>query len=167
MLSGWESFAASLTRHGVSDVVERLNCGTLLVGAPMIVETLVLVAALLSIIAIIVSFIPQRRVLALDERQIDTATQLDAAMAIQRSKRIREFQRRVNHRNAWPYALLSLAFLIQMAALAVDHLAHPSNAIINVLPAFCIVFAIRASRRRNAKRQLDRYVRSEPSSPPA
>jgi hypothetical protein len=43
----------------------------------MIVETLVLMAALLSIIAVIVSFVPQRRVLALDESQIDTATQLE------------------------------------------------------------------------------------------
>jgi hypothetical protein len=133
----------------------------------MIIETLVLMAALLSIIAVIVSFVPQRRVLALDVSQIDTATQLDAAIAIQRSKRIREFQRRMDDRNAWPYALLSLAFLMQVSALAVDHFAHPSNAVINVLPAFCIVLAIHASRRRNAKRQLDTYLRSEPSSPTA
>jgi hypothetical protein len=73
----------------------------------------------------------------------------------------------MNDRNVWPYALLSLAFLMQVSALAVDHFANPSNAVINVLPAFCIVFAIRASRRRNAKRQLDTYVRSEPSSPTA
>jgi hypothetical protein len=58
---------------------------------------------------------------------IDTAAQLDAAMAIQRSIRIAELQRRMTGRNYWSYALLALAFVLQIAALAVDHLAHPSR----------------------------------------
>lgn len=48
--------------------------------------------------------------------------------------------------------------------LAVDHLAHPSIAVISIVPAFFIVLTARASRRRYAQRQLDTYLRSEPSS---
>jgi hypothetical protein len=133
----------------------------------MILALLVLVAFLLSMIAVIVSFIPQQRVSALDQSGIDTAAQLDAAMAIQRWNRITELQRRMTDRNFWPYALLGLAFLMQMAALAMDQLAHLSITVISVLPVFCIVLAIRASRRRYTQLQLDAYVRSEPSSPTA
>jgi hypothetical protein len=130
----------------------------------MIVTGLVLGAALLSILGIIAALFTQRRVLALDQSSIDTATQLDAAMAIQRSMRIAELQRRMTDENYWSYALLGLAFLMQMAALAVDHLAHPSIAGISIVPAVFIVMAARASRRRYAQRQLDTYLRSEPSS---
>ena len=130
----------------------------------MIVNGLVLGAVLLSILGIIASFITQRRVLALDESSIDTAAQLDAAMAIQRSIRIAELQRRMTDRNYWSYALLGLAFLVQIAALAVDHLAHPSIAVIGIVPAFFTVLTARASRRRYAQRQLDTHLRSEPSS---
>jgi hypothetical protein len=129
----------------------------------MIVALLVLVAGLVSILAVIVSFVPQRRVSALDQGGINTAAQLDAALAIQRSKRIAELQQRMTNRNYWPYALLVLAFLMQMGAFAVDHLAHPSIAATGLLPAFCFVLASRASRRRYAQRQLDTYLRSEPS----
>ena len=129
----------------------------------MIVNGLVLGAVLLSILGIIASFITQRRVLALDESSIDTAAQLDAAMAIQRSIRNAELQRRMTDRNYWSYALLGLAFLMQIAALAVDHLAHPSIAAVSIVPAFFIVLTARASRRRYAQRQLDTYLRSEPS----
>lgn len=129
----------------------------------MIVVLLVLVAGLLSILAVIVSFVPQGRVSALDQSGINTAAQLDAALAIQRSKRIAELQQRMANRNNWPYALLVLAFLMQMGALAVDHLAQPSIAAASLLPAFCFVLASRASRRRYAQRQLDTYLRTEPS----
>jgi hypothetical protein len=93
-------------------------------GAKLIVAMPVLATGLLSIVAVIVSFIPQQRGFALDESGIDTAARLDAAMAIQRSKRIRELQRRMTDRNLWPYALLGLAFLMQMAALAVDTISR-------------------------------------------
>jgi hypothetical protein len=130
----------------------------------MIVTGLVLGAVLLSILGMIVSFITQRRVLALDESSIETAAQLDAAMAVQRSIRIAELHRRMTDRNYLSYALLGLAFLMQIVALAVDHLAHPSIAVISIVPAFFIVSTARASRRRYARRQLDTYLRSEPSS---
>lgn len=130
----------------------------------MIVTALVLGAVLLSILALIASFIAQRRVLALDESSIHTAAQLDAAMAIQRAIRIAELRRRMTDRNYLSYALLGLAFLMQIVALAVDHLAHPSIAVIGIVPAFFTVLTARASRRRYAQRQLDTYLRSEPSS---
>ena len=129
----------------------------------MIVTALVLGAVLLSILGLIASFFTQRRMLALDESSIDTPAQLDAAMAIQRAIRIAELQRRMTDSNYLSYALLGLAFLMQMVALAVDHLAHPSIAVIGIVPAFFTVLAARASRRRYAQRQLDTYLRSEPS----
>jgi hypothetical protein len=61
----------------------------------VIVALLVLGAALLSITAILVSFIPQRRVPAFDQSGIHTAAALDYAMAIQRSMRIAVLQRRM------------------------------------------------------------------------
>jgi hypothetical protein len=130
----------------------------------MIVSGLVLGAVLLSILGMIASFMTQRRVLALDESSIDTAAKLDAAMAIQRSMRIAELQRRMTDRNYLSYALLGLAVLMQIVALAVDHLAHRSIAVISILPSVFIVLTARASRRRYAQRQLDKYLRSEPSS---
>jgi hypothetical protein len=129
----------------------------------MIVSALVLAAVLLSILGLIASFITQRRVGALDESSIDTAAQLDAAMAIQRAMRISDLQQRTNDRNHLSYALLGSAFLMQIVALAVDHLAHPSIAVIGIVPAFFTVLTARASRRRFAQRQLDSYLRSEPS----
>ena len=86
----------------------------------MIVTSLVLVAVLLSIIAVVVSFIPSRRLSAIDESAITDPVQLDAAIAIQRSDRIAELQRRTTKKNYWSYALLGIALLAQMAALAVD-----------------------------------------------
>jgi len=130
----------------------------------MIVTGLVLGAVLLSILGLIVSFITQRRMLALDVSSIETAARLDAAMAVQRLIRIAELQRRVTDRNYLSYALLGLAFLMQIVALSVDHLAHPSIAVIGIVPAFFIVSTARASRRRYARRQLDTYLRSEPPS---
>jgi hypothetical protein len=103
-------------------------------------------------------------VLAFDESSIDTAARLDAAMAIQRATRIVELQRRTTESNYLPYALMGLAFLMQIVALAVDHLAHPSIAVIGTVPALFTVLTARASRRRYAQRQLDTYLRSEPSS---
>jgi hypothetical protein len=129
----------------------------------MIVSALVLGAVLLSILGLIASFITQQRVLALDESSIDTAAQLDAAMAIQRATRIAELQRRTTESNYLPYALIGLAFLMQIVALAVDHLAHPSIAVIGIVSAFFTVLTARASRRRYAQRQLDTCLRSEPS----
>jgi hypothetical protein len=130
----------------------------------MIVSGLVLGAVLLSILGLIASFITQRRAVAPDESSIDNAAQLDAAMAIQRSIRMAELQRRMTDRNYLPYALLGLAFLMQIVALAIDHLAHPSIAAISIVPAFFIVMMARASRRQYARRQLDTYLRSERSS---
>lgn len=135
------------------------------VGADMIVTGLVLAAMLLCVIGIIVSFIPQRSPPLLDESAIHTVEQLNAALAIQRSTRITALQRRMTERNYWSYGLLALAFLMQIAALAADRLTHPSIALINMLPAFFIVLAARASRRKYAQRQLDTYRRGEPSSP--
>jgi hypothetical protein len=80
-------------------------------------------------------------------------------MAMQRSMRIAELQRRMTARSYWVYALFGLAFLMQMAAIAVDRLAHPSIAAMSILPAFFIVVTGRAARRRDVKRQLDAYVR--------
>jgi hypothetical protein len=125
----------------------------------MFVTALVLAAVLLSILGLIASFITQRRVLALDESSIDTAAQLDAALATQRALRIAELQRRTSERNHLPYALLGLAFLMQIVALAVDHLAHPSIAVIGIVPAFFTVLTARAARRRYAQRKLDTYLR--------
>ena len=130
----------------------------------MIVTPLVLGAVLLSIFGIIASFIPQRRVLVPDDGSIDTAAQLDAAIVVQRAIRVAELQRRMNDRSYLSYALLGLAFLMQIVALAVDHLVHPSIAVIAILPAFVTVLMARASRRRYARRQLDTYLRSGPSS---
>jgi hypothetical protein len=125
----------------------------------MIVSLLVLGAVVLAIAGIVVSFIPRPPVSGLDESGIRTSAQLDDALAIQRSMRIVKLQRRVGNRNYWPYALLCLAFLLQMAALAVDHLAHLSIAAISILPAFCIVLTARAARRRDAQRQLETYLK--------
>jgi hypothetical protein len=121
----------------------------------MIVTALVLVAVLLTILGIVASFIQKRSVVVPDERSIDTAAQLDAAIAIQRDIRVAELRRRATDRNYLAYALLGLALIMQIVALAVDHLAHPSIAAISILPAFFTVLIARASRRRYAQRQLD------------
>jgi hypothetical protein len=130
----------------------------------VIVSLLVLAAGLLSITALLVSFIPQRRVPALDQSGIDTAAALDDALTIQRSMRITALQRRLTDRSYWSYALLGLAVLMEMAALGVDHFTHLSIAGIGVLPACFFVSTFRASRRRDAQHELDIYVRCEPSS---
>lgn len=121
----------------------------------MIVASLVLMAFLLSIIALVVSFVRRPRVPASDVKGIFSAAQLDAALDMQRKRRLEELQRRATDRNPWPYALLGLALLMQIAAIAADHLAHPAIAGISILPAFCIVLAVRASQRRYAQSQLD------------
>jgi len=131
----------------------------------MIVASLVLGAVLLAITGIVVSLIPPRRAFGLDDSEIRTAAQLDTAMAIQRSMRIAELQRRMADRRFWPCALFGLAFLMQMTALAVDRLAHPSITAITILPAFFIVMTARAARLRDAQRQLGAYLKSESSSP--
>ena len=149
-----------LTTGGIGDVVMRSVPS---LGRLMTVTVLVLGAALLSIFGLLASFIPQRRVPALDESSIHTATQLDAAISIQRAVRVAALQRRMTDSNYLSYLLLGLAFLMQMAALAADHLAHLSIAVICIVPAFFTVLAARASRRRYARRQLDAYLRSQPS----
>jgi len=83
---------------------------------------------------------------AIDDRSIHTPAQLDAAMSIQRSMHIAELQRRMTDTNYLSYALLGLAFLLPMVALAVDHLAHLSIAVIGIVPAFFIVVSARVSR---------------------
>jgi hypothetical protein len=130
----------------------------------MTVTALVLGAVVLSMIGIIAAYISQRRVPALDERSIDNAAQLDAALAIQRSIRIAELQRRVTEENYWSFALLGVAFVMQITALALDHLTHPAIAAISILPSFFLVLTIRGSRRKYAQRQLDTYLRNESSS---
>ncbi len=133
----------------------------------MIVAWLVPGAVLLALTGLCVSFGRPRPASRPDESVIRTSAQLDAAMASQRTMRIFELQRRMTARGYWVYALFGLAFLMQMAAIAVDRLAHPSIAAISLLPAFFIVLTGRAARRRHARRQLDAYVRSEQSSPGA
>ncbi len=129
----------------------------------MIVTALVLGAVLLSILGIVASFFTRRRVLALDENSIDTAAKLDTAMAIQRAIRIAQLQRRMTDGNYLSYTLLGCAFLMQMVALVIDHLAHPSIAVMGITPAYFIVLTARASRRRYAQRQLEAFLRSERS----
>ncbi len=133
----------------------------------MIVAWLVLAAGALAVTGLCVAFAPGWSASRPDETVIRTAAQLDAAIRLQRSHQIAQLQRRLNARGYWVYALLGLAFLMQMAAIAVDRLAHPSIAAISILPALFIVTTGRASRRRVAQRQLDTYVQSEPSSPSA
>lgn len=65
----------------------------------MVVTILVLATVLIAIVGIIVSFIPSRSVSGVDEGRIHTAKDLDAAMAMQRSMRIAELQRRITNRN--------------------------------------------------------------------
>jgi hypothetical protein len=96
----------------------------------MIVTLLVLGAVLLSILGIVALSIAPRRMFALDDSSIHTPAQLDAAMSIQRTMHIAELQRRTTDTCYLSYALLGLAFLMQMVALAVDHLAHLSIAVI-------------------------------------
>src|SRR3979409_1993174 len=105
----------------------------------MIVASLVLVAVLLSIIALVGSFNRQPRELVSDKTGICNAVQFDAAIEMQRAKRIEDLRRRATDRSPWRYALLGLAFSMQIAAVAVDHLAHPAIACITILPAFCTV----------------------------
>jgi hypothetical protein len=130
----------------------------------MIVTILVLAAVVLTILGIVVSLMPPRPVSGVDESGIHTAEQLDAAMAIQRSMRIAELQRRMANRNYWSYGLFGVAFLMQMTAFIVDHFAHPSIAAITILPGFFTVLTARAARRREAQRQLDTFVGSGRSS---
>jgi hypothetical protein len=129
----------------------------------MMVTSLVLAAVLLSLIAVVVSFVPSRRLPAFDESAITDPAQLDAAMAIQRSNRIADLQRRSTQQSYWLYALFGIALLAQMAALALDHFAHPSIAAISILPALSVVFTREAARRRYAKRELDAYLRKHSS----
>jgi hypothetical protein len=131
----------------------------------MIVTLLVLAAVVLSMIAVVASFALPRRVLAFDESLIGDAGKLDAAIKTQRSERITELRRRAVEVNYWPYALLSLALFMQLAALSVDHASHPSIATIYVLPALCIVLIGQASRRRYAKHQLADYLRNSQLPP--
>lgn len=135
----------------------------------MIVPGLVLGAFLLSVLGIFAAiFVPwhervQRREFALAENSIDTAARLDAALANQRALRIAELQRRMTERDPLPRALVGLALIMQLAALAVDHLAHPTIAVMNVAPAFLVV-AAGTARRRRARRELARYLRDQPTS---
>jgi hypothetical protein len=131
----------------------------------MFVTILVLAAVLVAIAGIIGSFVPSRSVSGVDEGGIHTAKDLDAAMAMQRSMRIAELQRRAANRNYWSYGLLGFAFLIQVTALAVDRFSHPSIAGITILPGFFIVLTARGARRREAQRQLDTFTGSGISSP--
>jgi hypothetical protein len=131
-------------------------------GANLIVELLVLGTTLLALTGLAISFVQQRPAQGFDESGIRTAAQLDAALSIQRSMRIAELQGRMTERNHWSYVLFGLAFLRQMTALAVDHLAHPSIATITILPAFFVVLTARAARRREAQRKLESCIASPP-----
>src|ERR1700749_1509247 len=129
----------------------------------MIVALLVLGAVLLALTGIVISFARQRPTPEFDETGIRTSAQLDVALSIQRSTRIAELQRRMTERNYWSYVLFGLAFLMQMTALAGDHVAHHSIAAITILLAFFTVLTARAARRREAQRQLE-SCRTAPSS---
>jgi hypothetical protein len=121
---------------------------------------LVLGAVLLALVGVAISFVRQRPTPEFDETGIHTSAQLDAASSIQRSTRIAELQRRMTERNYWSYVVFCLAFLMQMTALAVDHLAHYSIAAITILPAFFTVLTARAARRREAHRQFESFTRA-------
>ncbi len=131
----------------------------------MIVPGLVLGAFLLSMLGIIAALVVRQRERvtgresALGASTIDTAAGLDAALAIQRSLRIDELQRRVADKSRLPYALVGLALILQLAAMAADHLAHPSIAVMSVTPA-CVVLTADAARRRRAQRELYAYLRN-------
>ena len=124
----------------------------------MIVTMLVLAAVVLAIIGIAVSLIPSRRSSGIDGSEMHAAEEMDAAMAMQRSMRIAELQRRLTTGNYWSYALFGLALLTQITALVVDHFAHPSIAAITILPGFFIALTARAARRRDAQLQLDALI---------
>lgn len=131
----------------------------------MIVTMLVLLAALLSILGVIVSFVRKSQRVESDESGIATRAQLDAAIAMQRAKRIAELQMQVNDRNYWSEALVGVAVIMQGTAFVVDHFSHPSVVAMGALPAAAVVMVSRASRRRYAQRELARYVRNKTSFP--
>jgi hypothetical protein len=131
----------------------------------MTIVLVVLAAGLLSITAIVLSFIPLRTVSAVDSTGIDTVAALDEALATQRSMRIAALQQRMIDRSNWSYALLGIALLLQIAALVLDRFTHIAIAVIGILPPFFIVFAACASRRRETQHQLDAYLRSHPPMP--
>jgi hypothetical protein len=133
----------------------------------MFVTMLVLIAVLLAIVGMVVSLIPPRPVSGVHESGIHTAEDLDAAMAIQRSMRIAELQRRMARKNVWSYALFGVALLMQMTAFALDHFAHYSIVAITILPGVFTAVTARAARRRDAQRQLDTFIRSGKASPVA
>jgi hypothetical protein len=133
----------------------------------MIVTMLVLAAVLLAIVGIVVSLIPPRPVSGVDESGIHTAEDLDAAMAIQRSMRMAELQRRLANKNYWSYALFGVAFLMQMTASALDHFTHYSIAAITIVPGVFAAVNACAARRRDAQRQIDTLIKSGTASPGA
>jgi hypothetical protein len=130
----------------------------------MIVTMLVLAAVLLAIVGIVVSLIPPRPVSGVDESGIHTAEELDAAIAIQRSMRMAELQRRLVNRNYWSYALFGVAFLMQMTAFALDHFTHYSIAAITIFPGVFAAVNARAARRQDAQRQIDTLIKSGTAS---
>lgn len=124
----------------------------------MIVAMLVLVSVLTALIGIAFSFFRPRPISAIDESEIRTAQQLDAAMTTQRSIRVAELQRRMVNRDYFVYAIFGLALLIQLTAYAVDHFSHPSIMAISILPGFFTGLTVRSARRRDAQRQLDAVI---------
>jgi hypothetical protein len=133
----------------------------------MIITSLVLTAFSLSVIAVVAAFTPFRRLSPFDESDITDPAHLDAAITAQRSRRVAELQKRTTQQNYWSYALLGIALLAQIAALAMDHFAHPSITTVSILPVLSVVFAREVSRRRYAERELDAYVRTQSSVPRA
>ena len=73
----------------------------------------------------------------------NSPTALDAAIAMQRSKRIAELRQRATGHNYVAYTLVGAAFLAQIAALATDHFAHASISAVSILPAMAAVSSVK------------------------
>ena len=121
----------------------------------MVISMLVLVSVLLAFIGITLSFIRPWPIAVIDESEIRTAEQLDAALRTQRAMRISELRQRMATRDYLLYAIFGSAMLLQMTAYVVDHFAHPSIMAITLLPAFFTAFTVRSALRRDAQHQYD------------
>jgi hypothetical protein len=123
----------------------------------------VLIACLFCLAAIVTSFFSRRQPSHSDENAINSPTALDAAIAMQRSRRIAELRERATGHNYVAYALVGAAVLAQIAALATDHFAHASISAVSILPAMAAVFVGQAAKRRLARQELKAYLNGQRS----
>lgn len=129
----------------------------------MTASIFVLVACLFCLAAIMMSFYSQRYPFRSDENSVNSPAALDAAIAMQRSKRIADLRQRATAHNYVAYTLVGAAFLAQIAALATDHFAHASISAVSILPAMAAVFVGQAAKRRLARQELKAYLNSRRS----